>query len=104
MIKILSNVNIALIQACLEIYLLISVVWTCQTFENNFGTKNKFAKYLKESCRDSPDEQFSLKYFLDISLVREISPKLSGGFDCYRNEWVKSLCPKKTKYFTLDFA
>ena len=36
--------------SCLEIYA-TSVVWTCHTFENNFGMKHKFAKYLKESCR-----------------------------------------------------
>ena len=27
------------------------VVGTFHTFENNFGMKHKFAKYLKESCR-----------------------------------------------------
>ena len=36
--------------SCLEIYL-TSVVWTRHTFENNFGMKHQFAKYLKESCR-----------------------------------------------------
>ena len=43
---------------------------------------------LKES-QWSSDEQFSSKYFLNIAFVREISPKLSGGFGCYRHEWVK---------------
>ena len=35
------------------------------------------------------DEQFSFKYFLNIAFVREVSPKLSGDFGCYVNEWVK---------------
>ena len=48
----------------------------------------KFAKYLKESCRLSSDEQFSFKYFLNIAFVREISPKLSGGFSCYGHKLV----------------
>ena len=39
-----------LTHSCLEIYL-TSVVWTCHTFENNFGVQYKFAKYLKEGCR-----------------------------------------------------
>ena len=38
----------------------------------------------------SSDETLSLTYFLDIAFVREISPKLSGGFGCYRNERVKT--------------
>ena len=31
------------------------------------------------------------KYFLNIAFVKEISPKLSGGFGCYRHEWVNLL-------------
>ena len=72
---------------------LTSVDWTCHTFENNFRMKYKFAKYLKESCRQSFDEQFSLKYFPNIALVREISPKLSDGYDCYRQKWVYHMDP-----------
>ena len=30
--------------------LLASGVWTCHSFENNFGIDHYFAKYLKESC------------------------------------------------------
>ena len=44
-----------------------SVVWTRHTFENNFGTKYKFAKYLKGSSKSCSDEQFSFKYFLYIA-------------------------------------
>ena len=72
--------------SCLEINL-TSVVWTCHTFENIFGIKHKFTKYFKESCRWSSNKQFSFKYFLNITSVREIPPKLSGGFGCYRHEW-----------------
>ena len=58
-------------------------------FETNFGMKHKFAKYLKERCRKSSGEQSSFKCFLNIAFIREISLKLSGGFGCYRHEWVK---------------
>ena len=54
------------------------VVWTYDTFENIFGMKQQFEKYLKESWRKSSDEQFSFKYFHYTAFVREISPKLSG--------------------------
>ena len=43
-------------------------------FENNFGMNCEFAMYLMESCRLSSDEEFSFRYFLNISFVREISP------------------------------
>ena len=56
--------------SCLEIYL-TSVVWTCHTFENNFGTNPKFPNYFKESCRYSSNEQLSFRYFVNIALVRE---------------------------------
>ena len=69
-----------------------SVVWTCQTSENNFAMKHKFAKYLKESCSWNSDEQLSLKYFLNIAFVREISAKPSDRFGCYRHEWVIEIC------------
>ena len=52
--------------------------------------KLKFAKYFKDSCRWSSDEQFSFKCFLNIAFVRKISPKLSGSFGCYRHKWVKT--------------
>ena len=54
---------------------LTSVVRTCHTYENNFGMRYKFAKYLKESWRWSSDYQLSVKYFLDNGFVWEISPK-----------------------------
>ena len=78
-----------LTHSCLEIYL-ISVVWTGNTFENNIGMKLILAKYLKESCRQSSDEQLSLKCFLNIAFGLKISPKLSDGFGCYKHEWVKN--------------
>ena len=47
----LNGLNGISTHSCLEIYL-TSVVWTCHTFENNFGMKHKFAKYyLEENCR-----------------------------------------------------
>ena len=35
--------------------------------------------------------KFSFKYFLNISLVREISPKKSHGFGSYEHERVKQV-------------
>ena len=64
------------------------VIWTCHTFKNNFGIKHKLAKYLKESCRQSSDEQFSLKYFLYIVFVREISLKLHVEFWTMLSDYV----------------
>ena len=47
---VMENAEVTITHLCLEIYL-TSVVRTCHTYENNFGTKHKLAKYLKESCR-----------------------------------------------------
>ena len=62
---------IGLTHLCHDVYS-TCVVWTFQTFENNFGMQHKFTKYLKESCRQCCDEQFSFKYFLNFAFVREI--------------------------------
>ena len=45
-----------LTHSCRQIYL-TSDVWTCHTFENNFGMKHKFAKYFKR-CK------FLMKFFI----------------------------------------
>ena len=74
-----------LTHSCQEIYL-ARVVWTYHTFKNIFRIKHKFAKYLKESCRLSSDEQLSLKYFQYIIFVKERYPKLSGSCGCHRHE------------------
>ena len=60
-----------LTHSCLEIHL-TGVVWTCHSFENNFGIIHEFAIYLKENY--SSDEKFSFKLFLNIAFVREIYP------------------------------
>ena len=43
------------------------------TSENNLKIRHRITKYLKESC--SFEEHHSIKYFLKIAFVREISPK-----------------------------
>ena len=86
---LLLSFSAPLTNSYLEIYL-TSIVWTRQTFENNFGMKHKFARYLKGSYRQSSDEHFFFKYFLNIPSLRKISPKLPGSFGCYGYEWVKS--------------
>ena len=48
------------IYSCVEISL-TSVVWTCHTFKHNLEVGHKFAKYLKERCRQSSEEYFSIK-------------------------------------------
>ena len=55
--------------SCLEI--LTSVVWTFDTFENNFGINHIFTKKWESSVLDF-DQGFSFKYFLEIAFVREI--------------------------------
>ena len=44
-------------------------------FNNNFEIKHKLGKYLTGSCKLVSDLQFSLKFFLKIAFVWEISPK-----------------------------
>ena len=51
------------------------IVWTCHTFEDNFGMKHTFEKYLKESCRYGSDKQLSIKHFPNVAFVGEIPPK-----------------------------
>ena len=47
------------------------LVWTCDTLNDNYKVRNKFAKYLMESYRLSSEEHLSFKYFLKIAFVRE---------------------------------
>ena len=92
--KVYQSERLALFRYCLRCGLtysflaiyLMSVVWTFHTFKHNFGMKQNFTDYLKGSCRESSDLQFSFKYFLNIAFVREISPKLSDGFGRCRHE------------------
>ena len=62
-----------------------SVVWTCDTFENNLVIKRTITKNLKESCRYISNEHLSFKYFP----VREISANKTNDFGPYTHEWVK---------------
>ena len=39
--------------------------------EKNFGMKHNFLKYLMESCRQSSNEQVSIKYFRNFAFVRQ---------------------------------
>ena len=48
---------------------LSSVVWTFDTFENNFVINHRFTKSLKESCGLDFDQHFSFKYFLKIEFL-----------------------------------
>ena len=49
-----------------------SIVFYSHTFEDNFGIKRKFTKYLnKSSCVDS-EKHFSLKFFQKIAFVNNI--------------------------------
>ena len=55
-----------------------SIVCYSYTFENNLGIRQKFTKYLKESCCLASDQHFSFKCFLGTAFVNKIHPKLSG--------------------------
>ena len=57
-----------------------SIVCYFHTFENNLGIKEKFTKYLKESCCLASDQHFSFKCFSENAFVSEIFPILSGLF------------------------
>ena len=50
------------------------------TFENNLRTKQKFTKYLKESCSLASDRLFSFKCFPENAFESNIFPNLSGLF------------------------
>ena len=56
------------------------IVCYSNTFENNLGIKQKFTKYLKESCCMASDQHFSFKFFPQNALVCKIFPKSSGLF------------------------
>ena len=76
-----------LTHSCLEIFGM-SVVWTCHTFENNFGMKHDSPEYLNERCKKNSHEQLSMKIFSKFSFFTEISAKQSGGLGCYEHERV----------------
>ena len=50
------------------------------TFENNLRTKQKFPKYLKESCSLASDKPFSFICFPENAFVSNIFPNLSSLF------------------------
>ena len=63
--------------SCLEVTL-TNVVWTYNIPVNNFGLRQKFPKYLKESYGLSSDQHPSFKCFLKNALFPKMLPKLSG--------------------------
>ena len=73
---------------CPKIYL-TSVICTYHTIENNFGMKHRLAKYSKESCIWSSDEQFSFKYLLDIAFVGRL---------CLLQAWMGWRVKKRADY------
>ena len=52
-----------------------TVVWTYDTFENNFEINHKLENKFKESSSLVSEEYFSFKNFVKINFVREISIK-----------------------------
>ena len=78
-----------LTHSCLEINL-TGAVWTCQSFENNFGINHIFFKNIwRRVVNWFLMNNSSFNIYLKIAFVREISPKLSGSFGCFRHELVK---------------
>ena len=47
-------------------------VWIYENFENNFGLKHRFVKYLKEICAYSFAQHFSFKYLLENAFITVI--------------------------------
>ena len=62
---------------CLAIW--TNVIWTFGTFDDNFVTKHKFTKYLKEGNVMGTDEHFFFKYLSKniLSKNRTLSTKVS---------------------------
>ena len=77
----------SLIHSCQDSSL-VWIIWIYRTFENNFGIKHTFQKYLRESWWLVTDWHFPFKYFLEKAFVRELSVKESGGFWCRSHEQV----------------
>ena len=50
------------------------------TYEDNFRIKQKFPKYLKESCCLASGQHSSFKYFQENAFVSKIFSNLSGLF------------------------
>ena len=71
-----------------------SVVCYFHTFENNLEIKQKFTKYLMDSCCLVSDEHFSFKFFPKDDFVAKIYPKLSGLFWLLKNLCVLVLWTK----------
>ena len=57
-----------------------SVVWTCNTFEDNFEIKQILIKYLMESCCIGYDIQFNTRIFQNKSSLKDITNNKSGYF------------------------
>ena len=55
------------------------VVWNYKSLENNFGKKDELINYSRETCWFVSDQYFTIKYFMKIAFVIEISVKESGG-------------------------
>ena len=56
------------------------IVCYSDTFQNNLRIKQKFKRFLKESCWLTILLHFSLNNFAKNAFVRKIFPKLSGLF------------------------
>ena len=61
------EVNV-LTHSCLKIFSMF-VVWTYDSFENNYKIQHWFEKYLKGICVLGIDRHFSLQYFLEKKMV-----------------------------------
>ena len=66
-----SNINPFTLRDPLEI-----IVCYSDTFQNNLGIKQKFTKYLKESCRLTSLLHFSYNYFAKNAFVRKNISKI----------------------------
>ena len=69
-IRKVKHSSLFLTHSCPEISL-TCVVWTFDTFQNNFEINLKYTTYLKESCETGSEVHIPFKYFLKIANVAE---------------------------------
>ena len=65
------------------------IVCYSHNFENKFGIKHNFTKYLKESCCLASNEHFSFKYFQENVFLSKIFPNHQASFGLSGCKWVK---------------
>ena len=64
------------------------IIWTYDAFKRSFGINHKFRIYLKDGCVLDFVQHFCFLYFLKFVFGQVIPLRQSGGFGCFKHEWV----------------